>query len=74
MEADDVVIEYLRKKLGASRGKRAEKILKPPMQKESNESLEMSPEDAAELEGLMGGEESGEPCATCGAEAGTCDC
>ena len=75
MEADDVVIEYLRKKLGASRGKRAEKILKPPMQEESSEPLEMSPEDAAELEGLVGGEEeSGETCAECGADAGTCSC
>jgi hypothetical protein len=79
MEADDVVIEYLRKKLGAARGQRAGKILKPPMEEPKEDALEMSPEDAAELEGLVGGDmeeesKSGEPCATCGAEAGTCDC
>ena len=74
MEADDVVIEYLRKKLGMARGSRAGKILKPPMQEEEGESLEMSPEDSAELEGLMGGEESEETCEKCGAESGACSC
>jgi hypothetical protein len=79
MEADDVVIEYLRKKLGAARGARAGKILKPPMEQPKEESLEMLPEDAAELEGLVGGDmeedsKSGEMCAQCGAASGTCDC
>jgi len=74
MEADDVIIEYLRKKLGAARGSRAGKILKPPMEEVEGEGLELSPEDAAELEGLVGGEESAEMCATCGAETGSCDC
>jgi hypothetical protein len=73
MEADDVLIEYLRGKLKSSRGKRASKILKPPEERPEEESLDMSPEDAAELEGLMGAE-GGEPCAKCGADAGTCDC
>ena len=84
MEADDVIIEYLRKKLGASRSARAEKVLKPPMASKADdqENPEIDPADAAELEALLAGETpeqesaegDGEMCAECGKPSGTCNC
>lgn len=73
MEADDVVLEYLRGKLKGARTGRAERIMKPAAEPMEAEGVEMSPEDLAELESLMGAEGKPAPCASCGAEGG-CDC
>lgn len=76
MEADDIVIEYIRGKLKGARGKRADAILQPPVAPEAPAGDELPPEDLAQLEALMqseGGPPMGEPCPECGA-AGGCDC
>ena len=52
MEADDVVIEYLRKKLSKARGARAEKVMKPQVEAEMP-AEEMPPEDMAQLQQLV---------------------
>lgn len=60
MEADDVVIEYLRKKLSKARGVRAEKLLKPQVEAEMP-AEELPPEEMAQLQQLVassGGEMS----------------
>lgn len=88
MDADEVVIEYLRGKLQKARGARADSILKPAPEAASPEGEDMPPEEMAQLEALMQesgepqAEESGEsmsmeaeePCATCGKPVGQCQC
>lgn len=54
MDADQVVIEYLRSKLKSARAGRAEGILKPKVEAEMPAD-ETSPEELAQLEALMGG-------------------
>lgn len=65
MDADDIVIEYLRGKLGKARGARAEGILKPP-ETPAEEGAELPPEELAQLEALM----AEEACPECGASGG----
>lgn len=63
MEADDVIIEYLRSKLKGGRAARAESVLKPaPVAEEATMEGEPSEQELAELEALMGegGEEDEE--------------
>lgn len=77
MDADEIVLEYLRGKLGKARGARAEGILKPAPPPEAAGD-EMPPEDLAQLEALMSQEggmppEAAEACPQCGAVGG-CDC
>ena len=54
MDAADVVIEYLRKKLKGARSERAERILKPPMEETPVESSSIAPEEEAELIAVLG--------------------
>jgi len=54
MEADDVVIEYLRGKLKKARGARAEAIMKPQKEVAEVPTEDLPPEEMAQLEALMG--------------------
>lgn len=75
MDADDIVIEYIRGKLGKARGARAEGILKPAPAPEAEGEPELPPEELAELQALMQQEAAPEgPCPQCGAARGECDC
>lgn len=53
MEADDVVIEYLRGKLKKARGARAEAVLKPQQEVAEVPTEDLPPEEMAQLEALM---------------------
>lgn len=53
MEADDVVIEYLRGKLKKARGARAEAVLKPQKEVAEVPTDDLPPEEMAQLEALM---------------------
>lgn len=68
MDADDIVIEYIRGKLGKARGARAEGILKPAAPPEAEGEAELPPEELAQLQALMA--EGGEACPECGMSGG----
>lgn len=74
MDADSVIIEYLRQKLQGARKGRAAKALQPPVSIEvETEGGEMSPDDEGELMGVLGASEDGK-CAECGQMMGECSC
>lgn len=74
MDADSVIIEYLRQKLQGARKGRAAKALQPPVSIEvETEGGEMSPDDEGELMGALGASEDGK-CAECGQMMGECSC
>ena len=78
MEADDVVIEYLRGKLKQARGARAESVMKPPAAVPADDGGALGDDEAAELEGLISGSSDeatdDEACLKCGKPAAECQC